>query len=315
MNAKESSAQIRAQVLRAIALNRYPGYHFCGNFLDMRLTGVKDGNALVEIENRPSVQEADGSLSPFALTVAADFVLANAIRSVSDPAARFATVSMHMQLTGAPLVGALSARGFFEGFFDHSVGKLGMSRAQVYAGERLVAFCTGSFMVLPAPGGRALSPVPWINNPAPVVEPPAPESFSDQERWIFERGEAAIYNAEQTSRGFLESFLDLDIKPVEGGVHATLQNGPHIGNRVSHVQGGISFGMALVAAAAALPSGWRAAGITASFVSPGEGAELRAISSVVHRGRMTAVVQTRILTGDGRIVLEVTTNHAKLQDK
>lgn len=315
MKALSPADQIRAQILRAIALNRHPGYHFCGNFLDMLLTGVASGRAVVGVANQAGVRLADGSLSPFALTVAADFALANAIRSISSPSARFATVSMHLQLTGAPLLGDLTANSECEGFFNDSVGRLGLSRTRVHVGDELVAFGTGTFMVLPGPGGQALSPIPWINHPAPTVATPAESSLSDEERWIVARGEAALAEAATTGQSFYDCFLNLRVRSTETGAHATLQNGPHIGNRVAHVQGGISLGMALATANAALPPDWCAVGITASFVSPGEGDELKASANLVHRGRMTAVVQTRI-TGEGeRIVLEVMSNHTKLRNQ
>lgn len=314
MTGPTTADQIRAQILRALALNREPGYHFCGNFLDMLLTGVANGRAVVGVKNQAGVQLAKGALSPFALTVAADFALANAIRSVSSPSARFATVSMHLQFTGMPLRGDLLANSECEGFFQNSHGRLGLSRTRVHVGENLVAFGTGTFMVLPGPGGRELSPIPWINHPAPAVAPPAPASLSDEERWIIARGEAALAESADTGRHFYECFLNLKVEPGQNAAGATLQNGPHIGNRVGHVQGGISLGMALATANAALPEDWRSAGITASFVSPGEGDQLKAVATVVHRGRMTAVVQTRILGVNDRIVLEVMSNHTKLND-
>ena len=64
-----------------------------------------------------------------------------------------------------------------------------------------------------------------------------------------------------------------------------------------------------VSAAAALPSGWKMSGITALYVSPGEGRLLRANSKVVHLGRLTAVVRTKITGKNRRRVLEVVTTH------
>ncbi len=88
-----------------------------------------------------------------------------------------------------------------------------------------------------------------------------------------------------------------------------LRNGLHAGNRVGHAQGGILVAMAAKNAAAQLPGNWLLSGISALYVSPGQGRTLRAASSVVHRGGLTAVVRTRITAPNRRRVLEVLTTH------
>lgn len=77
------------------------------------------------------------------------------------------------------------------------------------------------------------------------------------------------------------------------------------------MQGGILLGLAAVTADAALPKHWTLTGITACYLSPGEGNTLTAESKIVHHGRHTAVVGTQITSSNGRRVLEVTTTHAK----
>jgi acyl-coenzyme A thioesterase PaaI-like protein len=75
------------------------------------------------------------------------------------------------------------------------------------------------------------------------------------------------------------------------------------------VQGGIMLGLAAATAGAALPAGWRLAGVSAWYIRPGLGERLRAVSRIVHRGRLTAVVRTQISGGDRRRVLEVVSSH------
>ena len=67
----------------------------------------------------------------------------------------------------------------------------------------------------------------------------------------------------------------------------------------------------MTTANAALSEQWQLTGVTASYVSPGEGATISARSTVIHRGRMTAVIKTEVLSSNGRQVLEVLTNHAR----
>jgi acyl-coenzyme A thioesterase PaaI-like protein len=55
-------------------------------------------------------------------------------------------------------------------------------------------------------------------------------------------------------------------------------------------------------------------GVTATYISPGEGEAIRAESKIIHQGRMTAVVQTSIYNKTGRLALEVLSTHARRAD-
>lgn len=89
-----------------------------------------------------------------------------------------------------------------------------------------------------------------------------------------------------------------------------VKNGPHIGNRVGHVQGGLLLGLAATTACGALPYSWALTGISAWYTSPGEGRTLKARSKILHHGRITSVVRTQITGKNNRRVLEVVTTHA-----
>ena len=305
---------IREQVLRAIALNRIPGYHFLGNFLDLWFEDVHNGKSKVTIKSAPHVLGADGFMSPMSLAVTADFAAATAIRTAGDPAARLATVSLHLQLTNKPMSGDLVAYSTLDCFFDDGKGRLGLARVHVESDGQMVAFGTGTFMVLAAPGGRKLDPIPWINKRPDSVVLPSLSDLSDDERDIVERSERALVASKANGTAFLDEFLNIRTAVHDRVGRADMENGPHIGNRVGHVQGGISMGVAMASANAALPAEWALVGITASYVSPGEGDVLTAYSEIIHRGRLTAVVSTKLVGIEGRLVLEVTTNHARRQD-
>ena len=92
---------------------------------------------------------------------------------------------------------------------------------------------------------------------------------------------------------------------------AAWRNGMHVGNRVGHAQGGLLVGLGAATANAALPASWRLAAISAWFVSPGEGAELVARSTLWHQGRDTAVVRTEIGGEGDRRALEMVSAHAR----
>jgi uncharacterized protein (TIGR00369 family) len=94
-----------------------------------------------------------------------------------------------------------------------------------------------------------------------------------------------------------------------GGASCVMPNGPHVGNRVGFVQGGILFGLAAATATAALPDSWMLSAVAAAFISPGQGAALRAQASIVHQGQRSAVIRTEVTRADGRRVLEVMSTH------
>jgi acyl-coenzyme A thioesterase PaaI-like protein len=306
------SAQIHDQVLRAIVLNRTPGYHFCGNFLGLTFEGVGGGHARVTMPAQPALLDGNGCVDPCALTVLADFALANAVRAAATPTARLATVSLNLQLTGEPLAGDLAAHGELEGFFAQASGRLGMSRTHIRANGKVVAFGTGTFMVLPAPKGQTLHPIPWIDKRAPVVPLPEIETLSAPEREIVDRSQQALAALPGSHQSFWALLLGAQTEITAQGAKAVLANGPHVGNRVGHVQGGVSLALALISANAALGEHWRCTGMNASYVSPGLGPALVGETIITHRGRLTALTRTQVVTQEGKLVLDVMTHHARV---
>ncbi len=293
MNTRQT---IRRRVLRGIALNRRPGLHFPGSFLGVLFDRVRRSGARLSLDAGPWTRDAGGETHMAALTVLADLALGASIRVQLSPETRLATVSLGLQFTGAPRTGRLRAQGEFQGFFARGAGRLGMSRVAVHGGAGLVCFGTGTFMALQPPKNVTLHPVLFRTRKSPEPSRLSEEDLNAEERQILQRADAAL-----AVRGnFIEKFW--------GGAHQ-LDNGLHVGNRVGHAQGGILIGMAASNAGAALPSGWKLSGITALYVSPGEGKVLHASSKVEHRGSLTAVVRTRITGKNRRRVLEVLTTH------
>ena len=283
-------------MLRGIALNRRPGLHFPGNFLDISFDRVTRGRSRLSFAPGPWCRRADGQSDLGALAILADLGLAASIRANLSRETRLATVSMHLQFTGAPATGRLEATGDFQGFFRDAAGRLGMSRVSVAGSAGPVCFGTGTFMALQPPQNVTLHPVPQRKRgsaePARLNE----ENLIEEEKDILRRADKAL-----AARGdFIRNFW--------GGA-AVLDNGLHAGNRVGHAQGGILVAMAASNASAALPAGWKLSGITAFYVSPGEGRRLRANSTVIHRGGLTAVVRTQVTGVNRRRVLEVVTSH------
>jgi acyl-coenzyme A thioesterase PaaI-like protein len=141
---------------------------------------------------------------------------------------------------------------------------------------------------------------------------PDEASLTPVERDVVHLAEAALARAAPDA-SFIERFWGGerdDVAPVDAGCAARrLSIGPHIANRVGHVQGGITLGLAVATACDAAPSGMTLSSASAWYLRPGQGDALRVRAEVVHAGRTTALVRTQVLAGDGAVALEAVTQH------
>lgn len=307
MTDMKDAPAIRQKVLAAIARNRVPGFHFAGNFLGVSFDEVTPEHSRFSFETGPHCEEADGQANLGAIALLADITLAAAIRGNLTPEQRLATVSMHLQFTGAPVHGRLEATGFFEGFLDGASGRLGLSRVAVMAGGRKALFGSGSFMALDPPPGMKMHPM--ARERQGDVAALAESELTPDEAAILRRADDALEEATRR-HSFIRLFLGQDPRRTKSGATCTMENGPHVGNRVGHFQGGLQVGLAATTAMAALPDTWMISGISAWFTSPGEGPAMKARARIVHHGRQTAVVRTEITGPERRRVLEAVSTHA-----
>lgn len=309
-----SSDFIRAQLLRGIALNREPGYHFAGNFLDLSYDHVGTDYTALSVDVLPHCAQRDGQLGLSGFAILADLVMAAAVRAGLPSHTRLATVTMNLQFTGAPRTGRLEGRGAMLGFVEGAAGRQGVSTVQIANAAGPVCTGTGTFMVLKPPKGVELHPVPHRRrgeNPTPEI--PGGKLRPDEKK-ILAIAEDALAQAQAGGGTFIERFWGVEAKHAAGVAQSVVKNGPHIGNRVGHVQGGILLGLAADNAVAALTPHWQLTALSAWYISPGEGRSLRIRSKVVHHGRLVAVVRTEV-TGRGRDggrrkVFELMTTHA-----
>ena len=295
----------------AVALNRTPGYHFCGNFFNLLYDDVDNQHSIVHMDPAVQCADQDGQLSMTAFAMLADMGLATGIRFGLDKTTRLATVSISLQLTGAPRLGRASASSKSQGFIQGASAQQGLSQTRITAGDDLICIGHGAFMILPVPGGKILDPIPWVETKPPENPPLDLSTLSDDEAWVLKRVEQAIEKNTSEGGNFVTHFLGLYPVVQENGAHVVIENGAHIANRVKHVQGGIVLALGMETAAAALGAEWLLSGVTATYISPGEGETISATSTIVHRGRMTAVVSTQVMNSTGRKALEVITTHAR----
>lgn len=298
---------IRERVVRAIALNREPGFHFAGNFLQISFDRTDPADTLVHVGSGAHCTDADGRVNIGVVGILADMALAASIRGGMDPSTRLATVSMSLQFTGLPAKGDLHAASQFEGFFESGHSRQGQSRVELQGDAGPICHGHGAFMALEPPPGFKLFPMPsGERSAAPIPEP----DLTRDERALLRHADATLA---QGSDDFLARFWGYSAAHRKAhGAACVMKNGPHVANRVHHVQGGILLGLAATTAAAALPASWALTGLTACFTSPGQGRALRAASKIAHHGLMTAVVRTEILGPGRRRVLEVLSAHSRV---
>lgn len=298
--------RIRRRVLRAIALNRTPGYHFPGNFIDLSFDRVASA------DTRLSYQNDDGA-DIGSLAVLADFALGASIRADLDPATRLATVSMTLELAALPRAGIVGAASRCHGFVGEGDGRIGRARVVLEDAGGGLGYGSGAFMVLKPPPGVTLHPVPMRKRGD--AEPPllTERELAPDELRIVRHADEALERAARSGQPFLRHFWGLLPQAAPGGASCVMPNGPHVGNRVGYVQGGILFALGAATAMAALPDTWMLSSMAAAFISPGQGPALKAQASVVHQGQRVAVIRTEVLRGDGRRVLDVLSTHSIAQ--
>jgi acyl-coenzyme A thioesterase PaaI-like protein len=299
------------KAMRAIALNRTPGYSFCGNFFDFSYDSADQDHSIVHVKPEAQSTGSNGQIHIVVQAILADMGLATCLRYNIGDRHRTATVSLSLQFTGVEPCGDLVATSHSQAHLQGVQGRQGISQTRLTSGDALVAIGTAAFMIMPMPQGTILPPVPWVSQKPPDNLPLDLQSLNETESWILERVRQSVIDSEQGGQNFLAHFLTLDTQPTSDGAICNVENGPHIGNRVGHVQGGIILAIGMVCATAALGDEWLLSGVTATYISPGEGETVRAQSVIVHQGRMTAVVKTSVKSGSGKTALEVLSTHAR----
>jgi acyl-coenzyme A thioesterase PaaI-like protein len=296
------------RALQALALNRNPGYHFGGHFLDLQCRRYEAGEAVFELAPGPHCVDLDGTMNLAALLLFADMTLSAANRLYVDPSARTATLAMRVEFTGAPARGLLRAEAKSEGFSPHTALAQAASAGTVRAAGAVVARMSGIWVSPPAPEGRVLNPLPWERKHAAVVPALTPAQLDPLEKNVMRRVRQALRDAPHGA--FLHNLWQPTVRHTPHGAVSRLAVGMHVGNRVGHVQGGLLLNAALATAAAAVPHHPLLTAASAWFISPGQGKALRSRSTVLQKGRNVAVVRTEVFAPGGKRVLEAVSNHA-----
>lgn len=304
-----AAASIRRRVISALTANRLPGFHFPGYFLGLEWPRIGTDRLEETMPDGPHCRAADGSIALTAFSVLLDTALATAPRLKIKRGVRQATVHLHAQFTGQPLQGKLSAKSRLESFTTGGAVREALSSVTIHAGGKPVCHAMGSFVVLPAPAGVKLAPLPWQRKGRGRVVAFDEEGLESGERAIMKACDSALRRADRR-HAFIEHFWSALPQASADGARCHVKIGPQHGNRVGHVQGGLLLGLAAVTAQAAAPRHPRLSAISAWFISPGQGRSLKIRSQRFHEGRSFAGIHTEVRNADGTRVLEVVSHHA-----
>ncbi|MHB9098588.1 MAG: acyl-CoA thioesterase domain-containing protein [Syntrophales bacterium] len=299
---------IRARVLRAIAGNRIAGLHFPGHFLDIEWQNVAGGNARAKLAPGPHCTDPNGALNIVALGILADNMLAAVSRTGAAPGVRLGTIHLQLQFTGETVAGDIDATSHLLGRTEGVMLQQLLSSSTIRARGKPVCHASGEYALLDAPPGVTLGPLPWERTvPAPVL-PFDPDKLDPPERTILEACDNALAKV-SASTSFIQHLWGGIPRSSAQGASNRVSIGPHIANRVGHVQGGILIGLAATNACAAAPAAMMLSNLSAWYISPGRGTALRIRSGILHAGRTITVVRTEITTADGERVIEAVSNH------
>lgn len=318
MNSNEKNHLRRCildQVLRGITQNRIPGYHFTGNFFGTSFDQVDGGKTLVKVVSGPHSTCQSGGLSLGGLALLADVAMASTIHASDNPAQRLVTARIHLEFTGAVANGEIVAASRYRGNFGSGVGRQHLSEVSISQGNNLIGYGTGSFIVVQVPiGTLPLAPFPWRRFDDPPVELLPFDVLNLHERLIYKHAEDVLNNLDSESGSFIHAFLGFAPYRTGNGARGEMPNGPHVTNRVGHLQGGLQLALAALTANAALQGKWKLDSITGTFIRAGLGERFVAESTIVHAGRLTAVIQTQI-TEAGKLVFESLSTHSQASEQ
>ncbi len=299
---------IEQRVLYGIAGNRIPGLHFPAYFIGIALPAVDADGIRVTLPCGPHLLGAGGQIDLAALCLLADNALATATRRHVADGARLATLRLQLQFTGLPVGGDVHAQAQPLGQFADTAVRQLLAQATMSTADGVVFHASGEFAALDPPPGVALAPLPWQYETPPQPVPLSAPDLDADEKPILRACRRALAQA-VGQPAFVEQFWGgIPVRRADGA-RLRFGIGPHLTNRVGHVQGGISVGIAARCACAAVPAGMALSNITAWYISPGRGKSLAVKSRVVHAGKTIAVVRTEVKTDSGARVLEVVTHH------
>ena len=317
----DNATLIRRAVLHGLARDRTPGWSFTGHFQHLQWPVIGTGSMTVTMPVAPHCEDARGQIDLTALLVLFDAALASPVRLSVTPGSRLATTHINVQFNGA--AAARDARVEAQSLSATQAGAMRqlLAHGSLFSGDKMVLTGNGAFVQIAPPADvREMAPLPWQRQSHVDPPPLTPDQLDEREAAVLAACDAALAacagpgagadNGRAGSASFLQHFWGiLPIRTAEGA-ECLVKTGPQLANRVGHVQGGISMGLAAHTAMCAVPDHPVLSNLSAWFTGPGRGPALLARSWPVHQGRNFAVVRTEVTGENGARVLEATSAHA-----
>lgn len=298
---------IRERVLCALEAIRTPGFHFPGYFLDIHWPEVTPDRSRLLMPDGPHLQNAAGEVDLLAICVLADVAVGTAARAADRTTERLSTIHLQLQFTGAARRGDIGAEARLLGSAQGTALQQRFAAATLLARDMPIGYVTGEFVALETPSNVTLGPLPWQRGSQACDRAADEATLTDAERDVLRFCDEQLVAGD---RAFLERFWSAP-PGQQADNEVRVATGVHMGNRVSHVQGGLLVGLAARVASTAAPPGMGLSNISAWYVSPGRGT-LRVRAEILHGGRNTALVRCVIVTDGGQTVLEAVTQHVAL---
>jgi acyl-coenzyme A thioesterase PaaI-like protein len=256
----------------------------------------------------PHIADAQGRIGLPAVSLLVDVTLATSMRPFLAPGVRTATVSMQIVFTGLDPVGELVCEAQCLGFSTEAALPQAVCRGVLKSSHGVVCYCSGTFVQLATPPGVTLAPTAWEVDTSGETPPIEGTPLSEAERQVLRHTDRVLRSL-GPGECFVDRFWGGEVRPGEGKVRSRMAIGPHANNRVGNSQGGLMMAYAASTAAAVVPRHSVLESISAWFISPGVGTQLRAVGEPLQQGRSLAVVRTQVFAPGRKRVLEVITNH------
>lgn len=274
------------RALDALGRRRAVGLHFFGHFLGVE--GIDSGAGSAEM--RLTGWDGQRFRSPFAVELGtlADLAMGQAIRSQMPEGLRLATSSLLLHQGQPTAVGPYVAAA--------SVRWTDIERRTATAAvdirdhaARLVAFGSGSFSALPPPGGTPLRHADWSVVRRGAIPPLDVRDLDTNEKLVV----AAVEKA--ADRGdVIEELLGVAWWQDGAQLLGTLEAGPHLANRVGHLQGGVIYGVIADAGQRITGDGFRVVDVRVQYLRPAGQGPVTITAELLRQGRTAAFARVTV---------------------
>src|SRR5690554_1471632 len=169
-------------VLKALRLNRTPGWSYPAHYLGMGFESVTPEQAVMGMEPGANVDDKGRPLT-VALAVFADIALAAAVRGRVGADLRLATISASLSFSGVPAPEQLRAVSRCGLLSQQDAMTVGGSTVSVTSGDAVVCTGNANFAVLENRAGTAAHPMPGVRDFS-QIEPLALHELTEAEHQV-----------------------------------------------------------------------------------------------------------------------------------